>query len=149
MSHLVAICDACHLAALLPVAEFRAESQRCSRCQCALRAVPSRTFGSSERELFAELAEAVRSASLSSADALALGSRIARALTSEDHTEIWERLTSRVPGLLARQLVLGNNVRAHQSTLAALRVILDAVATTRGSGERAAIKLPRAGTGDA
>jgi len=140
MTYLVAVCDACRRVALHPVAGFRFPASFCD-CKSALRAVPSRMFAEHERGLFADIASAVNETAVPRTVASALIAHLERAKILPERAEVWERITGRIPALLSMQLVLGNNEAAHRTALEMLRTILEAVSTTRDSGEMPAVNM--------
>lgn len=141
MSHLITVCDGCHSVALAAVPELRGQPRACESCGHPTRVMPSRMFQDAERPLFEELSASAAQGGLSSMEAHALHRRITRALAQGGYTSCWEELTNRLPALLSRQLVLGNNFRAHEKALQILRAILEALATTRRSGTMPAVQL--------
>jgi hypothetical protein len=90
-------------------------------------AVPSCSFGPTDRELFADVTQVITEGVVLPPEARTLARQIERALEVRD-SRMLESLTQRLPGLLPAQVAAGANTSAQRRVLMLARTILEAVA---------------------
>ncbi len=142
MSYLPTICSRCSAVDLTAATQIAQGPLACAQCGEAARVIPSCLYGEKDRELFADLSQAVAEGSLGSLQAAQLLLRLEAALQDGTYEAFFEVMSSRLPGFTPLQLAYGGKPSAQRYALGMLRTILSALSMQRSSGTMLAVEDP-------
>lgn len=94
-----------------------------------MRVVPSCAYQSQDVSMFNDVSDLAAEAHLTIGDTLALAQQVERALWSGAYHPALEALSSRMPGQLPIQLIIGKNDAAQRRLLTIWRTVLEGLAS--------------------